>query len=374
MSKRKGLVALFLLVLVCCGFGVCLWIRSSTTAEPILRLVIGAKTYPVDSVVQQGLPLRAYSHASVAVSRKDQFYLVTGKRDVATGQWEPNPSRLRPLSVLITEKEGLRVVPLRGTGGLAVRHTCDFLTVSPSGKRWWTGRRRHETVSDLTKGVGSETVLTAYDEAGALLQEWALPSPVDELSFIQAVGEEQAYVVDPEQKKVWVYKLGSPQPQGLDYPASWTPAIGASLVTDEGRFLKLHPARSGAVQIREAELGKPSRVLTTFQWHQKGFSPSLFWQDAKAGVFVFEHLREYDPTSTPPQRNRGDWAKAIYRIAADGQVHKLFETPDVISSKPAEQARTGQMLKADEHFVWFEVEYFKGNTPTEYQIVKVPYQ
>ncbi|PQV62753.1 hypothetical protein B1R32_12341, partial [Abditibacterium utsteinense] len=116
------------------------------------------------------------------------------------------------------------------------------------------------------------------------------------------------------------------------------------------------------------KLNEVSHLFTTFRWHRKGEFPFLFWADDKIGLFAFENLKD-----EKGKLRFADGAKAVYRVAPDGTVHTLFETPNVLPVKRGEQVRAGQLLKADAHFVWMEATYLKDGKATEYQIVKVPY-
>lgn len=55
------------------------------------------------------------------------------------------------ISVLVVDAKGSieRTVRLKRKDGRFVRYLCEFLSVSPSGERWWTARRPRESPEDL---------------------------------------------------------------------------------------------------------------------------------------------------------------------------------------------------------------------------------
>lgn len=369
MSRRPLWLSLVALSLLGCALLVYAHVRRRFSAETVLRLVIGSDTYPVDAVVQEGLPMRAYHHASVTVDDNGNFHLIASRYASASGQWNANPLRLRALSVLVADPHGVvkRTTALRRSNRLPVRHACYFLSASSSGESLWTARRDQDTEAELLAGIKAASRLTAYTRTGQIIQEWLLPTDIDEFSFVQAVGNSQVYVVDGERNRLWVYTRGRPSPEPALIPQGWRPYPGSSLITSSGEFWVLKAQQNGVVQALVAKRGQPARVFATFAWHRKNLTPFLSLADTEGGLFGFEYIR--DATGKRP----GDGAKAVYRITSDGTVRKLFETPDVLPTKRGYTVRAGQLLKADAHHVWMEVEYLKNNRVAEYQIVKIAY-
>lgn len=351
---RKLFLCLALSVVVGCG--VVAYFRAATPQpQPVLRLVFGSKNCPVDGLGGIDFPSKGFNRASFATGQDGKFYVLTSKQ---------NTTEKEPIIHILTAGAGnniKRAVPLRRQDGRSMRYLCYFLSVSPMGRRWWTARRPHESEADLKEGSTPKAILSIHDESGKALQEWVLTEAIDDIQLVQAVGEDQVYVADTAHH-VWVYKAGRKLPQ--EFAQSINPG---QMVTPNGQIWDAYPRTDGTTEVSVMALGSSPRSFTTFRRSPKEFFPSLFWHEPKVGLFVFEYLKAEAGI-------RDDRAKAVYRITADGVVHKLFETPDVLKAKAGEQVRTGQLLKADANFVWMEVEYFKGSKPTEYQIVKIPYR
>lgn len=372
MNKHTKQIALLVLAI---GLGY--WMlgsaRTSLRAEPVFQIDFAQKNSPVYGLSRNPIPNRGYLHASIATDTASHFYSLALKRDAEQEKRMAHPRHANIISVLALDVKGNaeQAVPLKREDGRYVRYLCEFFSVSPSGKRWWTARRPYESPSDLQQGSNPKGVVTAYSNDGKVLQEWTLPTSIGSVMLVGAVGEAQVCVVGQEsvgQKgKLWVYRIGQTLPQELPYPSNWLPMISASLITSEGEFWCLVPDMSGVVEARVAQLTQSARVFTTFKWHRKGSSPGLFWQDAQAGLFVFENLKD-----EKGKIRLREGAKAVYRVAPDGTVHKLFETPDVLQTRRGEEVRAGQLLKADANFVWMEATYLKDGKVSEYQIVKVP--
>lgn len=393
MSKRKQLFAWLLAVMLLGGIVVLHRRSSIVTAEPVFRLIYGAGSNPIDGVSQVPIPNKGYLHAAVATDRSGNFYLLTSKQDVISkipgvppsvppervSQYMRSQQNIIHVLVISSSGSVQRAVPLRRLDGRFVRGYSEFLAVSDSGQRWWTLRNAHESLEDWKDRdeVEKRTVLlNAYDGNGKALGEWSIPAGLAYEAFVLSAQGNQAYVsleAMEEKKQFLVYKPGQERPQQRPWPGSWIPAIAGSFITADGQFWHLSSHTNGNVESYVTQLSGSSRLFTTFRWRHKGFysslSLSLFWADIKIGLFVFERLKD----------EKGnirliDGAKAVYRITPDGQVRKLFETPDILPARSGEQVRAGQLLKADANFVWMEVEYLKGGKVTEYQIVKVPYQ
>lgn len=360
---------------------------AASKATPVLQVIYGTGKNSVGIISQLGIPNKGYLHAAVSTDVSGNFYIITKKQNIKLNVLNvPASIALKDVAgyretqkevvhVLVANANGGidHVIPLKRLDGRLARGHCEFLAVSASGKRWWTLRQAGESPEDWKdySVVGKRTVLlNAYDNHGKPLAEWKVPLPLASETFALAATDTEAYVVPEileQEKQLLVYHLGRQQPQKRPWPGSWVPAIAGSLITANEQFWHLEPHPDGSVESYITTMGKPSRLFNTFQWHRKGSYPFLFWADEKEGFFVFENLKD----------NKGnirfsDGAKAVYRIAPNGTVHKLFETPDVLQAKPAEQVRAGQLLKADENFVWMEVSYLKNDKATEYQIVKVP--
>jgi hypothetical protein len=394
MSKRKWLFAgAFLVILLLCANFVSLWLYS-IVAKPVFRLVSDVKGNPVDRISQTPIPNKGYLHAAVAVDKLGNFYLLSSKRN----EFAPIPgvpssvepereqeyvvAQQRIIYVLVVNAEGQiqQAVPLRRLDGRLVRGGCDFLVVNKSGERWWTLRQAHESLEDWKDRdeVEQRTVLlNTYDNQGKCLGEWKVPMGLAGETFAMAAIGTEVYIAPEnleQEKQLLTYSVGSTQSEQRPWPGSWIPMISGSFITSDGQFWHLLPSNSGNVQAFVTHLKKPSVLFTTFQWQPQGFTPFLFWADDEIGLFVFKHLYEHAPTSTPPRRIRSDGAKAVYHVAPDGTVQKLFETPDILQQRFGYQVRTGQPLKADANYIWLEAEYLKNGKVTEYQIVKVKYR
>lgn len=356
MSKyQKILLCCVLLLVVGCVAG---YFRAvAPIAQPIMRLVFGSRDCPVDGLGGVDFPSKGFNRASLAAGQDGKFYVLTNNQ---------NPKEKEPVIHVLTADTGRnvkRAVPLRRQDGRLMRYLCYFLSVSPTGRRWWTARRPHESEADLREGNHPKAILTVHDESGKGLQEWVMTQAIDDVILVQAVGENKVYTIDGE-NQILVYEVGQQQPQKLSLPLIYTTA--AAFATYEGNFVGLQGNNNGQVKALVTGSSLPSRVFTTFQWLPKGAFPSLFWYDPQEGLFIYEYLSGKD------NNIRLDRAKSVYRITLDGQVHKLFETPNVLQAKPGQQVRAGQLLKADAHFVWMEATYLKDGKVTEYQIVKVP--
>lgn len=386
MRNYKWLFLCLLSLVLCSGLAIYL-LRATPTAIPVLRLTYGAKGVPVDAVSQIHIPNKGHLHAAVVTDQFGDFYILSVKRDATlkvlrvpasatTIEDAYRQAQQNVVHVLIVSEAGevKRAVPLRRLDGRLVRGDCEFLAVSASGERLWTLRQAGESPKDWKhrREVEKRTVLlNVYDNQGKPLAEWEVPTIALAIeTFAMAATETEAYVVPEflkQEKQFLIYRLGQQQPQKHPWPSSWHPTIGASLITTSGQFWHLQPQNKGSVSAYVTEFGEPSRLFTTFQWHREMSYPFLFWQDAQAGLFVFENLKD-----EKGKIRFADGAKAVYRIAPDGALHKLFETPDVLQAKSGEQVRAGQLLKASAHFVWMEATYLKDGKATEYQIVKVP--
>lgn len=371
MSKRIKL-RLWILTLAVglCGF-IAHHKASALIAEPTVRLVFGSQDCPVSSLLKAPRPGKGRLDTILAFDQTNGFYFVTNQRDAAYEKQVAHPPHADIINVLSVRDNVKKVVPLKRKDGRFVRYLSDFLSVSPSGKRWWTARRPYESPSDLQEGSNPMAILTAYDESGTASQEWTLPQTINEIRLLQAVGEDRVYVViddigdGAERQQVWVYRIGNTQPQ-QKVPCPLFEASSGAFITSEGRLWSLQSGVNGSIQVLQWSLDSSPQVSVALRQNSKNRISSLFWHDPSQGVFTLGHSQE-DRTLKP----RG--TKTIYNLKQDGALHKLFETPDVLPRKPGEEARVGQLLKANAAFVWMEVEYLKDKRVTEYQIVKVPY-
>lgn len=354
MSKyRKILLSLLLLII---GGGAYLKLSAAPIAQPVLRLVFGSRDCPVDGLGGVDFPSKGYNRASFATGQDGRFYVLTSKQ---------NSTEKEPVvHVLTSDANGTvkRIVPLRRQDGRLMRYLCYFLSVSPTGRHWWTARRPHESEADLKEGNHPKAILAVHDESGKSLQEWVMNQAVADIILVRSVGENKVYTVDGG-GQILVYEVGQ-KPKEVSLPYLYT--TPNALVTQDGQFVGLQAISDGQVKALVAKPNQSSFVFTTFQWFPKGSLPSLFWYEPQVGLFVYQYLENEDGNL------RKDKAKAVYRVASDGTVHKLFETPNVLQSKPGQTVRVGQLLKADAYFAWMEVEYWKDKRMTEYQIVKVP--
>ena len=374
MSKhRKLLLGFVLLTIALFAYSV---VKSAiSTAQPVLQLVFGSRNCPVDGLGGVNFVSKGYNRASVAVDRPNtQFYVFTTKQ---------NPVDKEPVTHILTiDSSNIRqTVPLRRYDGRLMRSLLYFLSVNSTGHHWWTAQTPYESVVDSkehhttaqtfhesavdSKGYSTNAILSVHDESGKSLQEWAMTQSIADVLLVQAVGENGAYVITGDHR-LWSYTIGQKQPQELSLPQIYTTA--AAFATPQGQFVGFQADSDGQVKAFVTNLDDSSHLITTFQWLPKGSFPSLFWYEPQSGLFVYDYLKDENDNV------RQDRAKAVYRITPNGTVRKLFETPDVLQTKAGQQVRAGQLLKADEKFVWMEVTYLKDGKTTEYQIVKVPIQ
>ena len=351
MKYQKLLLSFFLLTV-----GAIAYLRSANpTAQPVLRLVFGARDCPVDGLGGVDFPSKNYNRASFAAEQDGKFFVLTSKQ---------NSTEKEPVIHVLTSDANSavkQIVPLRRQDGLLTRYLCYFLSVSPTGRHWWTARRPRESEADLKEGSHPKAILAVHDESGKSLQEWVMNQTIEDIILVRAVGENEVYTIDSG-GQILVYEVGQ-KPKEVLLPNLYT--TPNALFTQDGQFIGLKVSSNGQI---EALLAKPnhSSVFTTFQWFPAGSLPSLFWYDPQLGLFIDQYLKNENGNL------RKDGAKAVYRVAPDGTVHKLFETPDVLPDKSGQTVRAGQLLKADAHFVWMEATYWKDDKMTEYQIVKVP--
>lgn len=332
------------------------WSSRSPIAETVLRIDFTAKTCPIGGT-QYFQTFSGTQLAATAIDQDGNFYVIGFKRDkAARASW----------NVVKADATGriVGVFPLRRKNGRLIRSESNYLSVSPSGKYWWTVRKPFEDRGNPHGIVLQDYILTVYNSTGEPLQEWTHPAGVD---LLQAVGEDEVYLAGSSQ--VWDYKIGE---ETAARRISTKLFVGQHMAPD-GRFWRLeHPPNTTEPRQYTAsvvEWGKAPQVFCKFKM-QGTLSP--FWHDPQVGLFFFQYLRRKDHSTYP------DMGKIIYRVTADGTVHKLFVTSNTISNKPGQSLWTGQPIKADENFVWLEIGYYKGHNkghnPTEYQIVKVPYQ
>jgi hypothetical protein len=394
MSRRR-IAAWFGLAMILVAVALVWWKAVPLTAEPFFQLTSDTRGKLIDDIIHDNLPNRGHMHSAFAFDQLGNTYLLASKQSAtnkSSGKVSPTssvstsseiirfmPAKHNIVHVLVVDAQGQirRVIPLRRMDGRPIRNLAQFLAVSPSGQRLWTLRQSQESAEDwqpLIRGEKRTILLNAYDSNGKPIGEWKVPTAwtiID--AYALAADEERAYVVlETLEEQMLVYKPRVEQPEYRPYPGSWQP--GTSFITTNGQFWHLLPSNSGNVQAFVTHLKKPSVLFTTFQWQPQGFTPFLFWADDEIGLFVFKHLYEHAPTSTPPRRIRSDGAKAVYHVAPDGTVQKLFETPDILQQRFGYQVRTGQPLKADANYIWLEAEYLKNGKVTEYQIVKVKYR
>lgn len=356
MSKRIKLGLWLLVAAGLCGLGVYRSVYRKAiakTAQSVVSLVFGSKDCPASGLLRAPRPGKGRLDTVLAFDQADGFYFVTSKRDIAYEKQVAHPPHAAVINVLSVRGNVQRLVPLQRKDGRLVRYLCDFLSVSPSGKRWWTARRPYESPSDLREGPSPKAVLTAYDESGKALQEWTLPQTVNEVRLLQAVRENQAYVVidyvgvGAKRQQSWAYQIGAEQPQQKVSCPEFQAWSGA-FVTSSGQLWSLRSTPSGSIEVVTWKLSQLSHVFATIQKETIQFFPTLFWHAPNQGVFIYRHV----PSENASERKA---AKAVYRVGAGGTIHKLFETPDVLPSKPGQQVRAGQLLKADENFIWMEM-------------------
>lgn len=349
MSKRKSLIWLLTAVLACVA--IVGWRRSITTAETVFRLNFTSKDFPVDET-QFYHGLFKTQLAPVAIDESGNFHVIAFKRDEgAHGVWK----------VIKGDAKGkiVGVFPLRRKDGRPILG-CDHFSVSPSGKHWWTVRKPFEDRHKLNKSLWQNWIVTFYDNTGKPLQEWEHPSDVGE-GLLQAADENTAYLADEgsiSRNEVWVYKADQNR-------ASVKRFLGQPLRSNGQFWSLIHnlpPKKPLHYTASVTQLNKKLQKVYIFHTSEP---VTIFWHDMKAGLFVFNYSKGGDATVF-------DQAKTVYRVDAKGVVHKLFATSEVIKTRPNQRFVTGQPLKADAKFVWLEVQYFKNNNPTEYQIVKVP--
>ncbi len=352
-NYRKILLSLLLLII---GGGAYLKLSAAPAAQPVLRLVFGSRDYPVDGLGGVDFPSKGFNRVTFATEQSNRFYVLTSEQNSA----EKEPT----IQILTFDADSTtkHVVPLRRQDGRLIRHLCYFFSASPTGRHLWIAHRPYESQVDAKEGNTPKAILGVHDQSGKCLQEWVMNQTVEDILLVQAVGESKVYTIDGG-GQILVYEVGQ-KPKEVSLPYLYT--TPNALVTQEAQFVGLKASSDGQVKALVAKPNQSSFVFTTFQWFPKGSLPSLFWYDSQLGLFVYQYLENEDGNL------RKDKAKTVYRVAPDGTVHKLFETPDVLQSKPGQTVRAGQLLKADAYFAWMEVEYWKDKRMTEYQIVKVP--
>ncbi len=345
---------------------------SVPVARTIFRLDFTSRNRPVDEVIWSMMPGHGHRNTSIATDQVGNFYLATGKHDEIEvklppeGLGKPVPGvtfeDLKKLAeqaihVLIVDTKGniKRIVPLHRKDGRLMRASCHFLSVSPSGERWWVARTPFESPSDWVT-QNQKAILSVHDQSGKTLQEWTLRGGIYDVNVARAVGEDQVYV-DDSSVPLSVYTIGQQSPEDLTGPSF---GLG-DWVSPSGRFWSVQGEKQ--LQAIVQERGKSPQVFSTFQWSRKG-TPMVSWFDPQVGLYVLSGVSSTEQWVGPGR------AKTIYFVSKNNQIHKLFETPEVVQSRTGRRLVVGDVLKANSNAIWMDVKHYEEKQPALYQKAK----